>query len=85
MVSVYFRPCKVSPACERRRRHTLLHAKLSLAAVHVQGQCFTATAEKYTYEVCPFGSAAQKEGSSSTRYGPPAAFACVTLLGLLQH
>ncbi len=37
------------------------------AFLSLDGQCFTATADKYTYEVCPFGRAAQKEGHSSTR------------------
>jgi len=33
----------------------------------LDGQCFSTTADKYTYEVCPFGQAAQKEGGGSTR------------------
>ena len=45
----------------------LLHDNRVWVCLRAQGQCFTATAEKYTYEVCPFGSAAQKEGGSSTR------------------
>eukprot|EP00887_Chlorella_sp_A99_P006740 scaffold3.g6740.t1 len=32
-------------------------------------RCFTANVEKYVYEVCPFGSAAQKEGGASTSLG----------------
>ena len=33
----------------------------------LDGQCFSTAADKYTYEVCPFGAAAQKEGAGSTR------------------
>ena len=33
----------------------------------LDGQCFSTTADKYTYEVCPFGQAAQKEGGGSIR------------------
>ena len=36
----------------------------------LDGQCFSSVADKYTYEVCPFGQAAQKEGASSTRCAP---------------
>ena len=50
-----------------------LHQPRNWICLSVQGQCFTATAEKYTYEVCPFGAAAQKEGGSSTRCVPSAA------------
>ena len=32
-------------------------------------RCFTATIEKYVYEVCPFASAAQKDGGMSTSLG----------------
>lgn len=38
------------------------------AFLPLDGQCFSATSEKYMYEVCPFGAAAQKEGHSSTRH-----------------
>lgn len=31
------------------------------------GRCVSAQVEKYEYEVCPFGAAAQKDGGSSTR------------------
>ena len=34
----------------------------------LDGQCFSTAADKYTYEVCPFEQAAQKEGAGSTRY-----------------
>lgn len=33
----------------------------------LEGRCISAQVEKYQYEVCPFGAAAQKEGGSSTR------------------
>ena len=33
----------------------------------LEGRCISAHVEKYAYEVCPFGAAAQKEGGSSTR------------------
>ena len=37
------------------------------AFLALEGQCFSTVAEKYTYEVCPHGAAAQKEGGSHTR------------------
>ncbi len=37
------------------------------AFLPLDGQCFTANQDKYTYEVCPFGRASQKEGGGSTR------------------
>lgn len=33
----------------------------------LNGRCVSAHVEKYEYEVCPFGAAAQKDGGSSTR------------------
>lgn len=33
------------------------------------GSCFDVQVRQYTYEACPYGSAAQKEGSSSTSLG----------------
>jgi protein kinase C substrate 80K-H len=33
------------------------------------GKCFSGVVQQYTYEVCPFGSASQKEKSSSTNLG----------------
>ena len=33
----------------------------------LEGRCISAQVEKYEYEVCPFGAAAQKEGGSSTK------------------
>jgi Glucosidase II beta subunit-like protein len=37
--------------------------------ISLLGKCFSGVVEKYTYEVCPYASAAQKEGSSSTSLG----------------
>lgn len=33
----------------------------------MQGHCYTAEVDKYTYEICPYEHANQKEGHSSTR------------------
>ena len=32
-------------------------------------RCFEVKADKYTYSMCPFGEATQKEGGGSTRLG----------------
>jgi protein kinase C substrate 80K-H len=36
---------------------------------HMDGECYPLAVKQYVYEVCPFGKAAQKEGSSSTSLG----------------
>lgn len=36
---------------------------------HWDGNCYPLTVKQYTYEVCPYGRAAQKEGHSSTSLG----------------
>jgi protein kinase C substrate 80K-H len=35
----------------------------------MSGQCFTYSQAQYTYEMCPYGDASQKEGGSSTKLG----------------
>ena len=37
--------------------------------LHMDGACFELPIKQYTYEVCPYGKAAQKEGGSSTSLG----------------
>lgn len=36
---------------------------------HMDGACFSMAIKQYTYEVCPYSNAAQKEGSGSTSLG----------------
>lgn len=38
------------------------------AFLPLDGRCFSVSVDKYTYEVCPYGSAQQKDGGMSTRY-----------------
>ena len=40
-----------------------------LAFASLAGQCFTYNHNQYTYEMCPYGNAHQKEGASSTSLG----------------
>ncbi|KAL4859027.1 Glucosidase 2 subunit beta [Chlorella vulgaris] len=44
------------------------------AYVALVGRCIDAKVEKYTYEVCPFEKASQKDGASSTSLGTWAGF-----------
>ena len=65
--------CSARPCSGLLTERTGLETKLGRAYgpddvfLPLDGQCFSTTADKYTYEVCPFGQAAQKEGASSTR------------------
>ena len=37
--------------------------------VYLEGECIEQKIDKYTYKVCPFGSASQNEGAASTSLG----------------
>lgn len=50
--------------CPLRQLHCLLNCTASAAAIVLPPQV-----EKYTYEVCPYASATQREGGSSTSLG----------------
>mmetsp|Transcript_461 Transcript_461/g.1369 ORF Transcript_461/g.1369 Transcript_461/m.1369 type:complete len:387 (+) Transcript_461:612-1772(+) len=39
------------------------------AFLPLDGRCFSVSVDKYTYEVCPYGSAQQKDGGMSTSLG----------------
>ncbi len=69
------RRCGVSQELVRERGE--LEAKLARdygagdAFLPLEGRCFTVSVDKYQYEVCPYGSAQQKDGGMSTRCLPP--------------
>ena len=65
--------CRVSQELVRERGE--LEAKLARdygagdAFLPLEGRCFTASVDKYQYEVCPYGAAQQKDGGMSTGCG----------------
>ena len=51
------------------RRRCMRSDHHSKGALATWSRCFTADVDKYVYEICPYGDAAQKEGASRTNLG----------------
>lgn len=53
---------------ELQRKHAKTYGA-DLEFAKLDGQCFEFKQQKYTYEMCPYKNAAQKEGASHTSLG----------------